>query len=369
MGFGNDLFVAVGDGGTIRTSADGVTWNPQTSGIFTSLFGVAHGNNTFVAVGAGGFVRTSSDGVNWGPGDSGTGLDLNGVAFGKGIFVAVGNNGTVLISATGATWASGLSGTTNDLQDIAVGNGPFVAVGIAGTIRTSPEGVIWGLRTSGTSLNLNAVGYGKGTYVATGATGTILQSNPVIAFNDVPLPHFAFTQVDAITVAGITTGCQADNPATLQNEALYCPDNSITRAEMAVFIETSLGNPPNICIGRFTDVPVSNPYCGFIERLAADGITGGCTPTQFCPDAPVTRAQMAVFIETALGNPPNACLGRRFIDVTAASVGEIFCGFIERLTADGITGGCTANQFCPNNPVTRAQMAVFLVAAPPPLNP
>ena len=361
VGFGNDLFVAVGDAGTIRTSTDGVAWNPQISGIISSLFGVARGNNTFVAVGAGGFVRTSSDGVSWGPGVSGTGLDLNGVTFGEGIFVAVGNNGTILTSTAGASWTPRTSGTTNALRGVAIGNGPFVAVGdvgLAATILTSPDGVTWTPRASGTSLNLNAVGYGEGTYVATGASGTILQSNPIIAFNDVPLSHFAFAQIDTIALAGITGGC-------LLNPPLFCPDNSITRGEMAVFVELSLGNPPNTCIGQFNDVPVSNLFCGFVERLAQDGITGGCTPTTFCPDAPVTRAQMAVFIEAALQNPPNICLGR-FADVP---VGHPFCGFIERLADDGVTGGCGGNNFCPNNPVTRGQMAVFLVAAPTPLDP
>jgi hypothetical protein len=74
---------------------------------------------------------------------------------------------------------------------------------------------------------------------------------------------------------------------------------------------------------------------------------------------------MAVFIEAALGNAANVCTGR-FGDVPN---GDAFCGFIERLEDDGITGGCGGGNFCPNNPVTRAQMAVFLVAAPAPLNP
>ena len=182
-------------------------------------------------------------------------------------------------------------------------------------------------------------------------------------FFDVSTTNFAFQQIEAIADRGITGGCSANPPQ-------FCPDGQISRGQMAVFIETSLGNPPNACTGRFADVPVTHPFCGFIERLAEDGITGGCTATNFCPDAPVTRAQMAVFIETALENSPDTCTGTRFNDVTAVSVGPAFCGFIERLAADGITGGCTTDDFfCPNDPVTRAQMAVFIVTAPAPLQP
>ena len=196
-------------------------------------------------------------------------------------------------------------------------------------------------------------------YLADYSTGNIYR---IGTFADVPETHFAFSQIEAVFSSGITAGCST-NPLS------YCPDAPITRAEMAVFIETSLGNPANVCTGQFNDVPPTNLFCGFIERLATDGITGGCGGGNFCPDTPVTRAEMAVFVEAAIGNPANVCTGNAFTDVTATTVGETFCGYIERLAVDGITGGCTATTFCPNNLVTRAQMAVFLVAAPPPLAP
>jgi hypothetical protein len=69
--YGNGLFVAVGDGGAILTSPDGVTWTPRTSGTSNTLFGVTYGNGLFVAVGDGGAILTSPDGVNWTPRTSG----------------------------------------------------------------------------------------------------------------------------------------------------------------------------------------------------------------------------------------------------------------------------------------------------------
>jgi hypothetical protein len=179
-----------------------------------------------------------------------------------------------------------------------------------------------------------------------------------MSFLDAPTDHWAYPYIMALYNAGITGGCSANPPQ-------FCPESSITRGQMAVFIEAALGHPPNTCAGRFADVVSDNPFCGFIERLADDGITGGCGAGIFCPDAPVTRGQMAVFIEAALGNAANTCSGQ-FGDVADA---DAFCGFIERLANDGITGGCGGGNFCPNDPVTRAQMAVFLVAAPSPLEP
>jgi hypothetical protein len=70
--YGNGLFVAVGDGGTILTSPDGVNWTRGPRGRATRLFGVTYGNGLFVAVGRFGTILTSPDGVTWTPRTSGT---------------------------------------------------------------------------------------------------------------------------------------------------------------------------------------------------------------------------------------------------------------------------------------------------------
>jgi hypothetical protein len=186
----------------------------------------------------------------------------------------------------------------------------------------------------------------------------LVAAMPLPRFSDVVSGTWAYDFIMALRDSGITGGC-ADNPPR------FCPDSPITRGQMAVFIETSLGNQPNTCTGRFLDVHTTNNFCGYIERLAADGISAGCSVDRFCPNEPVTRGQMAVFIEAALGKTPNTCAGR-FTDVP---IGHQFCGFVERLLEDGITGGCGENRYCPDSPVTRAEMAVFLVAAPDPLKP
>ena len=101
----------------------------------------------------------------------------------------------------------------------------------------------------------------------------------------------------------------------------------------------------------------------FIETLAENGITAGCGGGDYCPADPVTRAQMAVFLERGMngsGFSPPPATGNTFLDVGAS---DFAAAFIEQLFLDGITSGCGGNNYCPNDQVTRAQMAVFLLRA------
>ncbi len=111
----------------------------------------------------------------------------------------------------------------------------------------------------------------------------------------------------------------------------------------------------------FTDVPPSNLFHDAINTVARNGITGGCGAGIYCPDGPVTRAQMAVFLlKSKYGSahvPPDAT-GAVFSDVAADSFAA---GWIEELASLGVTGGCGGGNYCPDGAVTRAQMAVFLL--------
>jgi uncharacterized repeat protein (TIGR01451 family) len=123
----------------------------------------------------------------------------------------------------------------------------------------------------------------------------------------------------------------------------------------------------------FLDVPPAHLFHDFVDRIARDGVTAGCGGGSFCPDAPNTRAQMAVFLlKSKYGSdhvPPPAT-GSVFLDVPAS---DAFAPWIEELAGLGVTGGCGGGNYCPGTPVTRAQMAVFLLKtlegsayAPPP---
>jgi len=204
---------------------------------------------------------------------------------------------------------------------------------------------------------LTAFTHGRGAWIANAGT---LAGNE--RFNDVPISYWAFNQIEQIAIAGITNGCSAVPP-------LYCPTQSVTRAEMAVFLlrtEYGPGFAPPPASGIFADVPTDAWYRAWVEKLYADGITTGCetNPLRYCPDQSVTRAQMAVFLLRAKYGPsytPPAATGV-FADVPA---GDFYAPWIEQLHRDGITTGCETNplRYCPTNPVKRDEMAVFLVRA------
>jgi hypothetical protein len=116
-----------------------------------------------------------------------------------------------------------------------------------------------------------------------------------------------------------------------------------------------------VTLADFDDVPVSNPFYDFVMTVADDGVSAGCGGGSFCPEAAVTRAQMAVFLLKASlgeGSAPPPATGMTFADVPASAFAA---AWIEDLAARGITGGCGGGNFCPAAPVTRAQMAVFLL--------
>ena len=145
---------------------------------------------------------------------------------------------------------------------------------------------------------------------------------------------------------GITGGCSATR---------FCPNASVTREQMAAFLVRALDLPATNQ-DFFVDDETSTLE-NSINRLAASGITGGCAPGRFCPKAVVTREQMASFLARGLELPPT---DQDFFVDDMTSPHEMN---INRLAASGITGGCTAIKYCPKALVTRGQMAAFLERA------
>ncbi|HEX7100239.1 MAG TPA: VanW family protein [Acidimicrobiia bacterium] len=149
---------------------------------------------------------------------------------------------------------------------------------------------------------------------------------------------------------------------------IFCPNDPISRGQMAAFLDRALDLPSSQG-GQFRDIDDSI-YRDSIERLAEAGITRGCNPPAndlFCPEKPITRGEMATFLVKALGLPPaEEASGFRDLGDT------VHAQDIEALAAAGITKGCNPpanDRYCPHSKVTRGEMATFLVRALPELQP
>ena len=175
-------------------------------------------------------------------------------------------------------------------------------------------------------------------------------------FTDVDPSGVHATGIEALFAAGITVGCGRE-------PRRFCPDQPVTRAQMATFLARALNLEAPSGSAGFADADPSGVHTANIEALFAAGITVGCgrEPRRFCPDQPVTRAQMATFLARALNlEAPSGSAG--FADADPSGV---HTANIEALFAAGITVGCgrEPRRFCSDQPVTRAQMATFLARA------
>ncbi len=224
--------------------------------------------------------------------------------------------------------------------------------GDAGSVITAGQGTsqISFFSTVPGTTTLQVVDYSSpGCGTASSATDV------AVDFYDVPPGHPFHADVVTVARGEITAGCGGGN---------YCPDAPVTRAQMSVFLLKSYDGPdyvPPEFGPIFNDVPNDAFAAYWINQIWSRGITSGCGNNDYCPDSSVTRAQMAVFILRTLSVFPPPASGI-FGDVP---VGSFAADYIEQLYAMGITGGCSASPllYCPDNPVNRGQMAVFMVRA------
>jgi uncharacterized protein (DUF1800 family) len=248
-----------------------------------------------------------------GPSSGGTTINVSGYGFQSGATVLVGT------AAAGAVSVSGLTR-------------------LSATAPSAPPGTLQNVRvTNPDSSTAQLAGGWFADYL------------------DVAASHPFHTAIVKISRKGITTGCGSGN---------YCPEQTVTRGQMAVFLlrgkHGGSYSPPAATGTVFTDVPASAPFAKWIERLAAEGITSGCGSNKYCPDQSVTRGEMAVFLlrsEHGTGFLPSPATGALFGDVPASAP---FARWIEQLAGEGVTSGCGPGAFCPSSSSTRAQMAAFL---------
>jgi glucose/arabinose dehydrogenase len=250
-------------------------------------------------------------------------------------FPATGGSGVVTVAATvDCGWSS--VNTANWIT-INLGNGTGAGI-VTYTVHANPG-------PTPRSANLTIAGL----------SFMVFQGVP---FGDVSPAHPLHTEIGKLSARQITQGCGGGN---------FCPTANVTREQAAAFIIRALHppgySPPTNVPQRYNDVPPTHPFYGHIEEMAALGITLGCGGNNYCPTSLVTREQIAAFLIRALHPPgyvPPAPPSQRFVDVPPP---HPFYGHIDELAIRGITAGCTSNSYCPTSPVTRQQIAAFLVRA------
>ena len=162
--------------------------------------------------------------------------------------------------------------------------------------------------------------------------------------------HLFENDIEWLAAEGITKGC---NPPTNNK---FCPNDIVTRGEMAVFLVRAMDYTDNGGGNLFTDDD-GKFYEGAANRNAAAGITVGCAPELYCGELRIPRGQMAAMLSRALDLPNTVN------DFFSDDDDSIFEGAINRIAEAGITKGCNppANtKYCPWDLVTRGQMAGFL---------
>jgi hypothetical protein len=214
------------------------------------------------------------------------------------------------------------------------------------------------------SLSYNRTIYGKLSLAGHLARNLVFADwQPTPTFEDVPVDHWAYDAIEVLYQDGYITGCSTD-------PLLYCPEDIMTRAESAVFVERGIHGADYMPVqpqdSLFADVPLSEWYAKWSHGLWEDGYTSGCgtDPLIYCPLQQHTRAEGAVFFLRMLNGadyePPEA--QGLFVDVDPASWEA---KWVEAAYHEAIMDPCDVEgmRFCPGDPLSRAMAASIMVKA------
>lgn len=218
-------------------------------------------------------------------------------------------------------------------------------------------------RRAGTVWSVTAPALGKGTFVVSGASfsygenfSIAQQSFDISAlspsFSDAGCTHPFYGWIEEMKRRSITSGCSA---------GLFCPDAPVTRAQMAVFLIKAMNEAPSgAAFNAYFDDIAADFFAPYINRLYELGITTGCGARLYCPGTSLTRGQMSDVISRARGWSEFTPSSATFSDVPSS---HLFFGHVERMWREGITSGCRTGLYCPEDPITRGEMAVFIIRA------
>lgn len=274
--------------------------------------------------------------------------------------------GVSQVGAPGCAWVNG----SVPIFPTSGGTASLTVTGSAGCTWTATSDSTWLLIAAGGSgsgngtVNLQVLANSTnmvrtGKVRVAGLTFSVTQRRTVKMFDDVAVSNPFFDAINLVLARQITTGCRTSPLA-------YCGDAGITRGQMAVFIVRSLLGDNFVfpAAASFADVPagpVPHPFFKYIQKMKELGITSGCTATNFCPDDAVTRGQMAVFLMRAKFGAAAAFPYPATAYFRDSGGLHPFYNFIQKMRELGVTSGCSATEYCPDAQVTRGQMAIFLM--------
>ena len=257
------------------------------------------------------------------------------------------------------------------MYNVATGEAAGCAVDIPWLSENPTEGsVSAGGGTTPVTVTFDSLTYLPGLkqaqlQVKTDTPGTVpaIPVTLTVRFLDVPDDNQFQAFIYGIAGAGVMFG----GTPVCSDMLHFCPNGVVTRADMAGYLFRAVhgaNTPPPVYQNTFLDVSFNDYNAFYIQGIYDDGITAGCsaTPPLYCPNVPVTRAQMSVFVwkDQHGSEPPPACTGV-FNDVPCPDGFAV--DYIEGLYNEGVTAGCGDGNFCPHGPITNGQMAVFLVKA------
>ncbi len=257
--------------------------------------------------------------------------------------------GTTTVDDTGGISAYTVTPSSPDCVWGAATDSPWITI-------TTASGT--GTGTGTLTIAPNTTGLGRsGNLLIAGQTIPITERGTTQVFADVPPSAYYFDAVNILYSKGITAGCST-NPLN------YCPNDTLTRAEMAIFVVRSIYGNDNFMYSPtayYNDVPSGSFGFQWIQKLNELGITAGCGNGDYCPNTIVTRDDMAIFlVRSRLGSatPFNYNPTPYFTDVPT---NYFAFPWIQRIKQDQITGGCTDTTYCPSTAVDRGDLAILLV--------
>lgn len=192
------------------------------------------------------------------------------------------------------------------------------------------------------------VNFSRGQIEGTATLASAPPPEMTAEFGDVYADGAHAEGILAIYAKKVTSGCATGK---------FCPNGSVTRAQMATYVTKALGLAAS-GTSTYSDVPSTNVHTGSIDAVTKAGVMGACAAGKFCPNDPVLRAEMAQILTDAFGLQASKTWS--FTDVPS---GSQLAGHVSAIADAGVTTGCTATTYCPDLPVSRGQMATFLARA------